>query len=818
MNVMRPGGRLVVSCLLALSWSAGLASGQWIPANPVTQVEKQSDGVLFTMQAGVLKLQVCTDSMIHVVYAPAWPPPAERVYVVTKTDWTPAQFTVDESDKNIAVSTARLTVTVDRKEGLIAYVAKNGKALLTEGPKRMMPAVVNGEHTYHAEDVLKVYGSEEAFYGLGQHQAGVWNYRGESVDLSQDNTNIAVPMFLSSNGYGIFWNNTSVGRWNNRFVHYLFLSADVADSIDYYFFYGPEFDKIIAAYRQLTGSAPLYGKWAYGFWQSKNKYSSQQELLAVAKKYRELHIPIDNIVQDWFWWTRTGEFKFNDKYPDPKAMIQQLHDEHFHLMISVWPFFDPGSDTYKAMAQRDYFIARTTVAAFHPKGAALYDASNPEARRYYWNLIDNALFKIGADAWWMDTTEPETEGREENILLDHNIWAANGARYANIYPLMTTAGVYQGQRAETDRKRVFILSRSAFAGIQRYAVTAWSGDILSDFETYKRQIPAGLNFELSGIPYWTTDIGGFVFGHPDDPKYRELFVRWFQYGAFCPIFRTHGTRIPDTNELWSYGPDAQSILTSFDRLRYRLLPYIYSVAWMVTSEGYTPMRPLVMDFPEDTKAQNIGDQFFLGPAILVNPVTEQGATVRRLYLPKSNWYDFWTGAASNGPIDVDAPAPLSRIPLYVRGGSIVPMGPDLQFAEEKPANPIELRVYPGADADFSIYEDDNNTYDYEKGAYSTIPIHWNDSTHTLTIGDRRGQFAGMQASRTFHVVFVGDGHGVGIDPTSQPDEIVQYDGKSVSVSQHSTNLDMPRPGAPHEFRDLQRSCARQAIAPAAYDS
>src|ERR1700761_7261928 len=708
-------------------------SAQWIPANPVTAFEKQPDGVLFTMQTGALKVQVCTDSIIHVVYAPAWPPPKRPEYVITKADWPPVSFDLAQTDKTITLSTTRLTISVSRADGLIGYIDKSGKNLLSEGPKELPPAVVNNEHAYHAEDVFKIYGSEEAFYGLGQHQAGVWNYRGESVDISQDNTNIAVPMFLSTNGYAIFWNNTSAGRWNNRFIHYLFLSSGVADSVDYYFFYGPDFDKIIAAYRELTGAAPLYGKWAYGFWQSKNKYSSQQQLLGIAAKYRQLQIPIDNIVQDWFWWTLTGEFKFNSKYPDPPAMIRQLHEDHFHLMISVWPFFDPGSETYNEMDHRGYFIARTAVAGFHPKGAALYDASNPDARKYYWSLIDNALFKIGADAWWMDTTEPETEGREENILLDHRIWAGNGARFANIYPLLTTAGVYQGQRAETDQKRVFILSRSAFAGIQRNAVTAWSGDILSDFETYKRQIPAGLNFELSGIPYWTTDIGGFVLGHPEDPKYRELFVRWFQYGAFCPIFRVHGTRTPDQNELWSYGPDAESILTSFDRLRYRLMPYIYSVAWMITSQAYTPMRPLVMDFRNDPKAQNIGDQFLFGPSILVNPVTEQGATARQLYLPKAKWYDFWTGAASNGPIVIDAPAPLSRIPLYVRAGSIVPMGPDLQYAEQKPADPIELRIYPGADADFSLYEDDNNTYAYEHGAFATIPIHWNDAAHTLTI-------------------------------------------------------------------------------------
>ena len=324
---------------------------------------------------------------------------------------------------------------------------------------------------------------------------------------------------------------------------------------------------------------------------------------------------------------------------------------------------------------------------------AVYDATNPEARAYYWNLMDKALFQIGADAWWLDTTEPETEGREENLMLNNKLAIGSGARYANIFPLMTTTAVYDGQRKASDRKRVFILSRSAFAGAQRNAVTAWSGDILSDFETYKRQIPAGLNFSLSGIPYWTTDIGGFFIGNPNDPAYRELFVRWFQYGTFCPIFRVHGTRTTNQNELWSYGPEAQSILTKFDRLRYELMPYIYSVAWMTTHASYTPMRPLVMDFRADVRAQNIGDQFLFGPAILVNPVTEPGATTRHLYLPKAKWYDFWSGHAADGGRSIDAPATLDRLPLYVRAGSIVPMGPDVEYAAEKPADPIELRVY-----------------------------------------------------------------------------------------------------------------------------
>jgi alpha-D-xyloside xylohydrolase len=314
-------------------------------------------------------------------------------------------------------------------------------------------------------------------------------------------------------------------------------------------------------------------------------------------------------------------------------------------------------------------------------------------------------------------------------------------------------------------------------------VTAWSGDINSDWFSFRRQIPAGLNFSLSGIPYWTTDVGGFVFGSPDDPAFRELFVRWFQYATFNPILRVHGTRKPDENELWSYGPDAEKILAGFDRLRYRMLPYIYSMAWKTTSEAYTPMRPLVMDFRGDTRAENVGDQFMYGPAFLVSPVTEPSATTRQLYLPQAKWYDFWRGTAQEGGRAISAIAPLDEMPLYVRAGSILPLGPDEEWSTQKPEDPIELRVYSGADGNFSLYEDENDNYDYEKGEYAVIPMHWDDARHTLTIGDRKGQFPGMLQKRSFRIVFVGENHGVGIGPEDRPDKVVEYSGSQVTVTQ-----------------------------------
>ena len=774
--------RIFLSRLFLLAAFSATLPAQWIAPNPVTGLRRQPDGVILSLGTGALRIQVCSDSIVHVIYSPTESFPSRQEYVVTKTVWPAAEWGLRENAGTVAITTGRMSVVVDRKDSTIAFNDASGKRLVQEGPNTLTPVTVNGESTYHAEAFIGLWGSTEAFYGLGQHQSGVWNYHGESVDIAQDNTNISIPMLLSSNGYGIFWNNASRSRFNNRFVHAMYISSEVADSIDYYFLYGPEFDKIVAGYRELTGAAPMFGKWAYGFWQCKNKYKTQEELLGVARKYRDLHIPVDNIVQDWFWWTTMGEFKWSDKYPDPKAMIDELHAKHFHLMVSVWPYFYPGSETYADMDRKGFFIDRTKVAAFHPKGEALYDATNPKARAYYWDLIDKSLFRIGVDAWWMDTTEPETEAREDNVMVRNKVAIGNGARYANLFPLMTTKAVSDGQRSESDRKRVFILSRSAFAGSQRYGVTAWSGDVNSDWETLRRQIPAGLNFALSGLPYWTTDIGGFTSGNPSDPAYRELFIRWFQFGTFCPVFRVHGTRVGDQNELWSYGPEAEKVLTAFDRLRYELMPYIYSVAWKTTSESYTPMRPLVMDYRTDVRAQNVGDQFLYGPALLVNPVTEPGASTRHLYLPKGGWFDFWSGRRVEGGKSIDAPVTIDRIPLYVRAGSIVPMGPDLEYAVEKPEDPIELRVFPGADGNFTLYEDENDNYDYEKGAYATIPLKWEETAKALTIGDRQGRFPGMAAERTFRVVFVGEGHGAGPGTTAQPDQVVRYTGTTVKLT------------------------------------
>jgi len=757
--------------------------GQWNPLNPVTGFERQADGMRLALEKGVMRLQVCSESIIRVRYSLAPSAPTHADLVVIKNSWPATRWEMQSSDDSIVLSTAEIKAVISRKDGSITFQDSAGKTLFQQTEVAMTPVVVNGEPTNQLELFAKLWGSNESFYGLGQHQAGVWNYRGEAVDISQDNTNVGIPFFLSSKGYGIFWNNASRSRFNNRFLSALYLSSEAADEMDYYFLYGPEFDRIIGGYRELTGAPPLFGKWAYGFWQSKNKYNTQEELLAVAHKYRQLRIPADSLVQDWFWWNTMGEPVFDKaRYSDPPGMVEDLHKNHFHLMISVWPYFRSGTKTYDDMDKRGFFIDKTKVAAFHPAGMALYDAFNPEARKFYWNLMDQALFKIGVDAWWLDTTEPETEDRETNVLVTSKTFLGNGARYANAYPLMTTEGVYQGQRGETDKKRVFILSRSAFAGEQRNAAAVWSGDVNSDWVFFKKQIPAGLNYSVSGLPYWTTDIGGFVSGNPGDPAYRELFTRWFQFGVFNPILRVHGTRSTNQNELWSYGTEAQKILASYDTLRYRLLPYIYSLAWMGTSQGYTPMRGLIMDFRTDEHSATISDQFMFGPAFLVNPVTDPGVDSRRVYLPKAKWHDFWRGSSVEGSRMVDASAPIDKLPLFVRAGSLVPMGPEKEWSTEKPEDPIELRVYRGADGDFTLYEDENDGYNYERGVYATIPLHWDDAKQTLTIGERKGTFPGMLMERRLQIVFVRENHGAGITAESKPDKVLTYSGKQTSVT------------------------------------
>jgi alpha-D-xyloside xylohydrolase len=546
--------------------------------------------------------------------------------------------------------------------------------------------------------------------------------------------------------------------------------------------FGPELDGVIADYRALTGAAPMFGKWAWGFWQCRERYASQQELLEVAGWYRGHHVPLDGVIQDWQYWTPNpwGSHKFDtNRYPDPAQMMRQLHAENVHAIISVWPKFDVDSPNANELRAAGALYPQVIPYVF-PKGQGQwYDPFNPTARAIYWQQISRELFSDGLDGWWLDASEAELSGKWGEFR-NFKTAAGAGAKVFNAYPLMQTTSIYSGQRADNPDKRVFILTRSAYAGQQRNSAVTWSGDIRGTWTVFARQIPAGLNFSLSGIPYWNTDTGGFFGGDPADAAYSELFTRWFQFSAFCPMFRVHGSGKP--KEIWRFDDGTQKILINYDHLRYHLLPYIYSVAWKVTSEGSSMMRGLAMDFRADTNVFNIADQYLFGPALMVNPVTKPEAAARAVYLPAgANWIDFWTGKNYSGGQTIEAASPIETMPLLARAGSIIPYGPAMEWAMEK-SDPVELRIYRGADGHFTLYEDEGDNYNYEKGARATIPISWDDAKQTLKIGKRAGKFPGMLKERTFRLVWVSPGHGVGVPSTPTPDRVVTYTGSALQVS------------------------------------
>ncbi|HEY6546570.1 MAG TPA: TIM-barrel domain-containing protein, partial [Vicinamibacteria bacterium] len=557
---------------------------------------------------------------------------------------------------------------------------------------------------------------------------------------------------------------------------YTSLWSEVGDGIDYSFVYGPDLDDVVAGYRELTGRAPLMPRWALGLWQSRERYRTAQESLDTLAEFRRRRIPVDTIVQDWQYWKgdEWGSHAFDPaRFPDPAGWIREIHERFgARLMISVWPKFYTTTDNFRALKERGFLYPETLkrpTKDWLGNVHTFYDAFNPEARKLFWKQMNDTLFGKGVDAWWMDATEPELvgEGTPEALKAAmHPTALGSGARMANAYVLPSSQAVYEGQRSADPRKRVFILTRSAFAGVQRYASATWSGDIASDWDVLRKQVPAGLNMALSGVPWWTTDVGGFAVprrwstANPrreDVEEWRELVTRWFQYATFSPLLRVHGQS--PNREMWFFGGDeghrAYETQLAFDRLRYRLLPYAYTLAADTTRRHGSLMRPLVMDFREDPEVLGIGDQFLFGPSLLVNPVVARGVTRRSVYLPRgAGWYDFWTGAHQEGGRRIDAPAPYESLPLYVKAGSILPMGPEVQSTAEKPADPLTVWVYTGADATFELYEDDGVSYDYEQGAFATIPMRWDERSGTLRIGERSGSFPGMLRSREIRVVFV----------------------------------------------------------------
>ena len=564
-------------------------------------------------------------------------------------------------------------------------------------------------------------------------------------------------------------NNTPQLSWKLTDNTTTFRSPN-ARLLDYVVFYGPSADKVIGTYRNLSGNVPMFPQWAYGFWQCRERYVSGKNLVETVKKFRSRNLPMDVIVQDWQYWGNRGwgvpQFD-TINYANPAGFIKELHDLNAHFNISIWSNPDKNSTIGKEFVAKNRFIPNTKWL----------DYFNPETRKEYWNTLKINLFDNGVDSWWMDAVEPENDA-----LKGEKTFIGAGDFYRLTYPLFVSQAVYEGQRLASSDKRVCILTRSAFLGQQKYGMINWSGDIGGTWDTYKRQIVAGLNYTITGMPYWTTDIGGFFRpgkSQYTDEKYQELLTRWYQWGTFNPIFRIHGYQTE--TEPWKYGQTVEDNMRKMLNLRYRLLPYIYSEAWQVTKNGSTLMRPLVMDFRDDAKAVNQPYEYMFGKSILVAPITEAGTSDWNVYLPKSaSWFDFWTGKQFDGGQTIKTAAPLDKIPLFVKAGSIIPMGKFIQYAGQKSADTLEIRVYKGADGKFDLYEDEGDSYNYEKGKYTVVPFSWDEHRQTLTIGEKEGNFAGSLTRRTFNVVLVSESEGLGTIASTTKKGIV-YEGRKVDI-------------------------------------
>ena len=920
-----------------------------------TNFEYNDSSVTVFVHDGVLKVQVCSDKIIRITHSPSKAIIPDTSLSVNAV-WGKVHFDVKKKNNEIGILTKFLQVQINEKSGSVNINDSTGESLFSEDttlPASFIPEEVLGEKTHNAQLNFHLT-RQEGVYGMGQFQKGIMDYRGQDLELIQKNTQVAVPFLLSTKKYGLLFDNYSKIKFHDE-KNKTSVWFEVADNINYYVIAGTTMDDVISGYRKTTGRAPMLGRWAYGYWQSKERYMTQDEILNVAEEFRNNNIPVDNIIQDWQYWGDNWEYwnamKFDSlRYFDPKGMIDDLHNKyHIHLMVSIWPVIGQKTSLFAKLERKGLLFS-----PYHWTDGHTYDAYSLIARHIYWNALNHGLFSLGVDAFWMDATEPEivlaptersTKEARRNVL-------GTMARYLNPYSLLTTGAVYKGQRAATSEKRVFILTRSAFSGQQRYAAATWSGDIVADWHVFRNQISAGLNFCMSGIPYWSNDIGGFHIyryggfpGGNNNPGYRELYVRWFEYGVFNPIFRSHGTDAP--REPWQFGKPgtwAYDAILKFDRLRYRLIPYIYSLAWEVTNKGYTMMRGLPMDFPADTNVYHINDQYMFGPAFLVNPVTKHmyygesynntvipseylrtpdgkpggysaqyfngtnfdtlmvdsvqtellfdlylgkdlppvvnwehnsirwsgsfrsrsageyelwlssddavrffldgklivdgwnnkgkdstyrilvslekehwysfkieyarlsNATklrlawrtpemitphfdpahengLRSIYLPPTinGWCDFWTGQQYSGNQKINREVPIDLIPLYVKAGSVIPMGPEEQYASEKSAGPIEFRIYSGADGSFNLYNDEGDNYKYENGLYSIIPLQWNEKSQTLTIGKCIGTYPGMPEQLTFKIVWVGDGHGTGVNEEENPDVVVKYNGQKINI-------------------------------------
>ncbi len=900
--------------------------------------------------ASLIRLSAVAPAIIRVTAVAGNELPGTPSLMRTRDSLPNVQWTHEIGGTEATLSTGVISATISLVTGEVVFRDSNGSIILKEkegNGKNITPASVEEKGLYTVSQAFESP-VDEAIYGLGQPQTGIFNYKNKDVDLTQYNSVVAVPFLLSSARYGLLWDNYSVttfgdnrpkrqlgdlpikgsngssgltatysDRWDSTRVYltrqeqaidYAFLplhtpaefpmsngkatwegdfqpdttgeykfyvtasgylrcwlngqlvldrwregwnpgpsfftrhldqhtnysiriewipesdqafasvrwlppvpsnlrnttllTSEAAEAIDYYFVYGETADDIISGYRLLTGKATLLPKWAYGFWQSRERYKTQSELEATAAEFRKRKIGLDNIVLDWSYWKEDqwGSFEFDeDRFPDPAGMVADLHRQHIQIMISAWPKFYEGIESYQRFDSNNWLYKQNILDRQRDwigKGyvSTFYDAFNADARKGFWNLLHTKLYNIGIDAWWLDATEPDIFSNatiEKRKQLMHPTALGPASQYFNAYALQSAKAVYEGQRETDPDKRVFILTRSAYAGMQRYAAATWSGDIAARFDEMERQIPAGINFSLSGMPYWTSDIGGFFvedkYDRPDPrgealEEWRELNTRWYQFGAFSPLFRSHG-QYP-FREIYHIAPEhhpAYKSMLFYNRLRYRLMPYIYSVAGKVYHQDYTLMRGLMMDFASDRTVWNIGDQYMFGPSLLVSPVYTPKATERCMYLPAGQgWYDLYTGRFIEGGQYITAAAPYERMPLYVKEGSIIPATAALQHTGERPDH-TTLYVYTGKDASFNIYEDQGLNYGYENGEYALIPVSYNEASQTLTLGKREGSYEGMSPNHVFRIVWITKDKPVALDIKDQNDTAILYNGNGQTI-------------------------------------
>jgi len=812
----------------------------------LTGFKKYDEYALVETSKGKLKLEPFCDSVIRIVYTQEESfSDKESLIVLPKTSAFTG-WSLESSGDHLELATGKLRLKINKKTCAFSYYDAKGRLLVKEPDEggKYLSKIDVYRHLYDKEQEIKVgqsvdglrtdatgsrlikdrcayhtklmfeWSQGEALYGLGSHEEGIMNLRGSHQYLYQQNMKAVVPVLLSTRGYGVLVDSCSLAIFRDD-AYGSYIWTDTDDEMDYYFIYGPGFDDIIGNYRQLTGKAPLLPKWAFGYIQSKERYTSAEELISVVKEFRKRRIPLDLIVLDWMSWPENqwGQKSFDPvRFPDPEGMMEELHRLNARLMVSIWPNMAAGGANHSQMLNEGFLLGNQST----------YDAFNKDARELYWKQANEGLFSKGIDAWWCDCTEPfeadwkgelKPEPEERLVINTGEAKKYLDPEYINAYSLLHSEGIYEGQRRTRSDKRVVNLTRSSYAGQHRYATITWSGDIAASWDTLRKQIPAGLNFTVTGEPYWTVDIGAFFVAKRDfawfwngnyndgcnDPGYRELFVRWLQYGAFLPIFRAHGTDTP--REPWRFGEEGTifyDALVKFIKLRYRLLPYIYSLAGMVTHDNYTMMRALAFDFLHDEKTYDIKDQYMFGPAFMVNPVTEpmyyesgyreltDSKKSRRVYLPAGcSWYDFWTNKLFEGGQLIEADAPLDIMPLFVRSGSILPLGPHVEHTGEKTDAPLELRIYRGASGSFTLYEDEGDGYNYEKGACSKIRFDWDDVCGTLTIHERVGSYPGMPAKRSFNVVLVAPGHGAGLEAEKNADAVIEYSGEKISYSFYS---------------------------------